>query len=177
MAGMSMRPKGSTASRAAAAWLALAGFPLTLGSQSFTATSGMPVRIEIVASCDVSASDLDFGAYDTASATPTLGQTTVQLLCSAGAVVDISLDGGTGSSGNTQQRKLAPEAGGADRLDYGLFQDAARSVHWGDRPGKDTREVLASGAQQTVPVYGQIRPGQQVASGTYADVITVQLQF
>lgn len=39
--------------------------------------------------------------------------------------------------------------GGKDRLDYDLFQDPGRTIHWGDRSGVDTLEVTATGAQQT----------------------------
>jgi spore coat protein U-like protein len=158
------------------ALLILAGWPVTPMAQTLTATSGMPVRIEIIASCTVSAADLDFGAYSPGANAPKMAQTTVQLHCSAGVVVEVGLDAGSGS-GSTKNRRMEAEAGGSGRLDYELYQDAARTIHWGDKSGKDTRELLATGAAQAVPVYGQIPAGQNVGSGTYSDVITVQVQF
>lgn len=136
----------------------------------------MPVRIEIVTSCAVSAADLDFGAYASNSPTPVQGQTTIQLLCGAGAVAEISLDAGTGLGGNTSRRRMERDPG-AERLDYDLFQDPARTIHWGDRSGADTLEVHSTGTPQTVPVYGQIPAGQRSRDGIYSDTITVRVLF
>jgi len=158
-------------------WLALAALPATSVAQAiYTATAGMPVRMEIVASCTVSASDLDFGAYASNQNTPVQGQTVIQLLCGAGAVAELSLDAGTGPGGSTNRRRLEQD-GGKDRLDYDLFQDPGRTIHWGDRSGVDTLEVQATGAPQAVTIYGQIPGGQRVREGTYSDTITVQVTY
>jgi spore coat protein U-like protein len=158
-------------------WLVLAALPATSLAQAiYTATAGMPVRIEIVASCSVSASDLDFGAYASNQSTPVQGQTVIQLLCGAGAVAELSLDAGTGPGGSTNRRRLEQD-GGRDRLDYDLFQDPGRTIHWGARSGVDTLEVQATGAPQTVPIYGQIPGGQRVRDGIYSDMITVTVHF
>jgi len=158
-------------------WLALAALPATaLAQATYTATAGMPVRMEIVAACTVSASDLDFGAYASNQNTPVQGQTVIQLLCGAGAVAELSLDAGTGPGGSTNRRRLEQD-GGKDRLEYDLFQDPGRTIHWGDRSGVDTLEVNATGAPQTVPIYGQIPGGQRVRDGIYSDTITVTVHF
>jgi len=158
--------------------LALAALPAISLAQAltYTATAGMPVRIELVASCAVSAADLNFGAYASNSQTPVQGQTVIQLLCGPGTVAELSLDAGTGPGRNTNRRRMEQD-GGSDRLDYGLFQDPGRTIHWGDRSGVDTLEVQATGAPQTVPIYGQIPGGQRVRDGTYGDMITVTVHF
>ena len=159
--------------------LALAALPATSAQgPPVTASSSavMPVVIEIVASCTLSASDLEFGAYRPELQAPALGQTVIQLQCAAGLTAELLLDAGTGSRRNTRRRQMGQDSG-TDRMDYELFQDAARTVHWGDNPGRDTREVLTTGAPQTVTVYGRIPAGQRVRQGTYSDVITVQLRF
>lgn len=140
------------------------------------ATSVMPVRMEIVASCRVSVADLSFGAYASNSTTAVLGQTTIQLYCGPGISAEIALDAGTSPGGNTSRRKLMQESG-TDRMDYGLYQDAGRTVHWGDRSGRDTMEVLTTGGPQTVPIYGAIPDRQRVRDGTYSDVITVSVYY
>jgi spore coat protein U-like protein len=158
-------------------WLALAALPATpLAQTTLTTSAGMPVRIELVAFCSVSAADLDFGAYASNSQTSAQGQTAIQLHCSGGTVAELSLDAGTGLGGNTTRRKLVQDRG-VDRLDYDLFQDPGRTLHWGDKSGVDTREVLATGAPQTVPIYGQIPGGQRVRDGIYSDTITVHVVF
>ena len=158
-------------------WLALAAVPAAARAQAnLTATAGMPVRIELVGFCNVSASDLDFGAYASNQNTPVQGQTAIQLQCSGGTVAELHLDAGSGPGGNTSRRRMEQDAG-SDRLDYDLFQDPARTIHWGDRSGVDTLEVQATGAPQTVPVYGQIPGGQRVRDGIYGDTITVRVLF
>jgi spore coat protein U domain-containing protein, fimbrial subunit CupE1/2/3/6 len=157
-------------------WLALAALPATPRAQTFSTTAGMPVRIELVGFCNVSASDLDFGAYASNQSTPAQGQTVIQLLCSGGTVAELSLDAGSGPGGNTSRRRMEQDAG-SDRLDYDLFQDPGRTIHWGDRSGVDTLEVETSGAPQTIPVYGQVPGGQRVRDGIYSDTITVHVRF
>jgi spore coat protein U-like protein len=66
---------------------------------------------------------------------------------------------------------------GNDRLDYDLYQDPGRTVHWGDRSGVDTLEVTTTGASLTIPVYGQIPAGQRAREGTYSDTITLRVTY
>jgi len=159
--------------------LALATLPAITRAQEtlpFSANAGMPVRIEIVGFCNVSASDLDFGAYASNQTSPVQGQTTIQLQCSSGTIAELRLDAGSGPGGNTDRRRMEQERG-SDRLDYGLFQDPGRTIHWGDRSGRDTLEVEATGAQQAIPVYGQIPGNQRVRDGVYSDTITVTVFY
>jgi spore coat protein U-like protein len=136
----------------------------------------MPVRIQIIGFCNVSASNLDFGAYASNQNSPSQGQTTIQLQCSDGSAAEISLDAGAGPGGNTNRRKME-RISGTDQLDYGLFQDPGRTIHWGDQSGVDTLEVQTTGAPQAIPVYGQIPGGQRVRDGNYGDTITVRVVF
>ena len=165
--------------RSIATILALAALPAIVRAQispTFTATAGMPVRIEITASCNVSASDLDFGAYASNQISPIQAQTTIQLQCSAGTIAEVRLDAGTGPGRNTSRRKMEMDSG-TDQLDYGLYQDPGRTLNWGDDSGKDTLEVVTTGAPQVIPVYGAIPGGQRVREGIYSDVITVHIFF
>jgi len=178
-----MRELTRKSQRFVVVFLALVAFPATpaeripgqrVPTPGVTANAIMPVTIEIVRACTVSASDLDFGAYPSNSTTPALGQTTISLHCGAGVTVEVSLDAGTGPGGNTSRRRLEQESG-TDRLDYDLYQDPGRTIYWGD--GRDALEVLATGAPQTVPIYGQIPAGQRVREGTYSDVITITVHY
>ena len=158
-------------------WLALVALPAASRAQTvFTATAGMPVRIEMVASCFVSATDLDFGAYASNSPTPVQGQTTIQLVCGAQTTAEVGLDEGSGVGAATTNRRMEADAG-AGRLDYELHQDAARTIHWGDRSGRDTLEVQTTGAPLTIPVYGRIPARQRAQEGTYSDTITVRVMY
>jgi spore coat protein U-like protein len=136
----------------------------------------MPVRMEVVTACSVSVSDLDFGSYTSNSSTPVHGQTSIQLQCAPGTAAEISLDAGTSPSGGTSRRNMQQDVGN-DRMDYDLFQDAGRTIHWGDRSGNDTKEVVTADAPLTVPIYGEIPGGQRVRDGTYSDVITISVSY
>jgi len=154
----------------------LAAWPVTLLAQAvFTMTGGMPVRLEINVACLVSASDLDFGNYNPNQPAPAQGTATITLRCSPGITAEIALDGGT-TPGSTRSRKMSQESG-TDRLDYDLYQDPARAVPWGDRPGRDTLEVTTTGQVDTVTVYGAIPGGQRPRDGSYSDTIGVTLLY
>jgi spore coat protein U-like protein len=147
-----------------------------LPTPGVTANAVLPVTIEIVGACSVSATDLLFGTYASNSTTAVRGQTAISLHCSAGDTVEISLDGGLAPGNQKERRQMRQEAGN-DRLDYGLYQDAGRTIYWGDRAGVDTLAVETTGLPQTVPVYGEIPAQQRVRDGTYSDTITVTVFF
>jgi len=155
--------------------LALAALPAEVRAQVYNVTSAMPVRIELVAACSVSAADLDFGAYVSNSPTAVLGQTNISLNCGFGQSAEISLDAGTGPGPTTNRRMEG--TGAIGRISYDLIQDPGRTIHWGDRSGSDTLEVVTTGAAQAIPIYGQIPAGQREQSGTYTDTITIRVLY
>lgn len=174
-----MRTLGGNWQRYAVLYLALAALPAIVraqGAPTYTATAGMPVRIELVAFCSVSASDLNFGAYASNQNSPLQGQAAIELRCSAETRAELSLDAGTGIGGNTRRRTMRQQEG-SDRLDYDLFQDPGRNEHWGNNSGRDTLEVVTTGLPQSIPVYGHIPGRQRVRDGTYSDTITVTVVF
>jgi spore coat protein U-like protein len=142
--------------------------------QTFTATAVMPVTIEIAASCRVRATDLSFGIYAGNSGTPLRGQTVIELICTRGLDVEIGLDAGQAPGATVQDRRMMS---GTDALRYGLYQDAARGLNWGNTAGVDTAHAQGIGASQTVTVFGDVPPRQQVAPGQYGDIITVHVYF
>jgi spore coat protein U-like protein len=159
------------------ALLVLTAWPAASRAQStYTATAGMPVRMELVATCTVSATDLNFGAYSPKSPAPLQGQSTIELLCGGPVTAEVGLDAGSGAGATTSNRRMEQDAG-TDRLDYDLYQDPARTIHWGDRSGRDTLEVQMTGATVSIPVYGRIPGGQRARDGTYSDTITVRVTY
>jgi spore coat protein U-like protein len=182
-----MRVESKLLRRFVVVFLALTAFPVTpaqpprspgqrIPTPGVTDNAIMPITIEIVQACVVSAADLDFGVYASNSPTAVLGQTTIQLTCGAGVTAELSLDAGTGVGASTSNRRMEAE-GGRGRISYGLYQDPGRTIHWGDRSGRDTLEVLTTGAPQTVPIYGQIPAGQREQDGSYSDMITITVHY
>ena len=66
---------------------------------------------------------------------------------------------------------------GANRLNYSLFSNTARTTNWGDTVGTDTVPATGTGAAQTFSVFGRIPGSQPQPPGTYSDTITVTLTF
>ena len=68
---------------------------------------------------------------------------------------------------------------GAEKLNYNLYLDAARTSTWGDATAATSwfMESNATGKPVTLTVFGRIPPGQDVAAGIYTDTIIVTIQF
>jgi spore coat protein U-like protein len=66
---------------------------------------------------------------------------------------------------------------GPDSLGYNLYTDAARTQVWGDFFNGGTIQVAPAGTPARLDVYGRIPAGQNVATGSYTDSITVTFFF
>ena len=158
-------------------WMIAAG--LLIAPAIFASTSSnvqFQVSATVTADCSISVSDLSFGQYDP------LGQNSsrelnaaagVSMLCTRDARATIVIDSGRNPDGTT--RGLAA---GGQRVAYQLYRDADRTQVWGSG-GADTLQFVSSGVQnpQQFVVYARIPPGQEVASGTYSDVVTATVDF
>ena len=117
---------------------------------------------------------LPFGAYDPASATPDDSTSTFVFNCTGRGsrlvLATVSLSAGAGTF---TQRQMTL---GVDRLNYNLYQDAARTIIWGDgTPPSQTRTNLVR--RTTYTIYGRVAAGQWTAAGTYGDTITLTLLY
>lgn len=120
--------------------------------------------------CAVSATSLAFGAYDPFSATPK--DSTSSITVSTCIVsYQIGLDAGTASGATVTTRQMSS---GANRMNYSLYRDAARTLNWGNTLGVDT---LSTSGSATHTVYGRIPASQNLPPGSYADTITVTVTF
>lgn len=119
-----------------------------------------------------------FGPYDDASAAPTDSATSVVVRCtrilgSNNADVVLQL-GPSSASGTIATRQMAS---GANRMNYNLYRDAARSQVWGQTSGVDTVLVntgnIGNGASVNVTftIFGRIPALQNVNAGAYNDSV------
>jgi spore coat protein U-like protein len=145
----------------------IAGAPALAAQKSNT----FLVSANVAAVCTITANDLAYGAYD-----PSVGNvdasTTVDIVCTPGTTYDVGLDGG--GSGSVIARQMAS---GAAVLNYGLYQDAARTTNWGDTVGTDTVAGVGGGGIQNITVYGRIPTSQFVAPGAYSDTVTATVTY
>lgn len=136
------------------------------------------VSASIIAGCLVvgggsNYGNLTYGSYaalstSTVSAALTGG---VQVQCTPGVTLTMSVDGGQNNSGG---RYLKLNSGTA-KVAYQLFSDAAFSQTLGISQGVNVAYSNANNI--TLPIYGRVvLPGNQPA-GTYSDVLQVQLSF
>jgi spore coat protein U-like protein len=123
----------------------------------------------------VVASDLAFGAYDPAAATPLDSTTTVRYRCPPGQINRITLD--AGGSGSFAWRELRR---GGEVLRYNLYLDAARTVVWGDGTGGSSTgpgATSTSGGATTAWVFARVPASQDVSAGAYSDLVRVTIEL
>ena len=123
-------------------------------------------------SCAISATNLSFGDYTQARLD---GQSAIALTCTHTTPWTVGLSQGTSAGATVTTRKMTGPGGAS--LPYALFQDAARTVNWGNTVGIDTVRGTGTGDQQTLNVYGRVPASQTVGSGSYQDVIIATLTF
>ena len=141
-----------------------------------TITNTFTVQAVINASCNVSATTLNFGTYDPASGTALTGSSTVNVFCTSGTAYTAALSVGTGGGSFTTRTV----ASGGNTLNYNLYRDSARSQVWGDGTGSTfTVSGTGSGVLTANPltVYGQMPTAQDGPPGTYTSTITVTVTF
>jgi spore coat protein U-like protein len=121
---------------------------------------------------------LRFGGYTSTSRLPLDSTAFVTYSCqgvTAADVVVIQLS-------RSQNGSFMPRAlrGTRDELEYNVYLDAARSLVWGDgtaATGEYRGRPQGSGRVTTVPIYGRIKPRQDVRPGSYQDTLVLTLLF
>jgi len=159
---------------------ALAGCLFAGQANAGTATANLSVTATVSASCSISTTPLAFGAYDPVganAATPLDATGGVVVTCTNGSSTTVTLGQGlnanTGSSDTTPLRRMVS---GANFLSYTLYQNAGHTTVWGNTAGTGAAHT-GSGTATTVPVYGRIPAGQNVATGSYADTVVATVTF
>ena len=129
--------------------------------------------------CSVSSLPLNFGAYDPLSDSPADTEGSIAVDCDEAPppLVTISL-GPSPSSGSFDPRTMN-RFGGSDRLSYNLYTDAPRRQIWGNGTGATVRlsRKVNKNSTWNAEVYGRILPGQDVSAGSYADTLSVIIDW
>ena len=131
------------------------------------------------AACLAIAPSLAFGPYDGLSGAATTTSANVVVTCdqAPAPVVTIAI-GPSGVSGGFAPRRMG-HIGSSDTLAYNLYTDAAATSIWGD--GSGGTATRSQRVQKNQPwaatIYGRIPPGQDVAAGSYSDVLTITVNF
>jgi spore coat protein U-like protein len=149
------------------------------------ALAAMPCDAATTVSCTAAATGIAFGNYSPLSATPNQSTGTLKVTCtgrgtgSANVTVNVTLS--TGLSNSYATRTMLS---GASVLNYNIYWSTAYNQVVGDGsggsfPGSTQPFTVAAGGTNfaTGTFYGLIPAGQDVAPGTYADVITVTVTY
>jgi spore coat protein U-like protein len=141
------------------------------------ATVKMEVTAIVTPNCRMTLTPLNFGSYDPlgANGSQELDATAaVTLTCTRDSVATIAIDQGQNPASSLSRHLIS----GDQRLGYELYRDAARTQTWST--GTNALRYVSTGGITTsseLMVYGRIPPGQEVAAGSYNDVVTATVNF
>jgi spore coat protein U-like protein len=159
-------------------WFFLIGFGLLFNiSPAFAVidTTSMMVAVDVVGDCTISATPLIFGLYNPDSCEATDSTARLKVLCTLNTPYYVTLDQGAGNSATTRLRRMS----GPDHssIKYMLTQNPTHTINWGNVIGIDAMFGVGNGLRQTLVVYGQIPPKQNVIIGSYRDIVNVNIIF
>lgn len=139
------------------------------------ATTDFQVTATVADSCLVSATNLNFGAYDSVAATALDGTSTITVTCTAQTPYTIGLDAGQNFA---TTRAMIGDDTAATLLNYELYTESGHGTIWGELLSGTTvaNSSLAGGALDYT-VYGQIPASQYVPAANYADTINVTVDY
>lgn len=134
------------------------------------------VTANVLRECQVSTFTLPFGNYDPVSAhltTPLNASTTVNVFCTRGVTGQVSMSAGNNPVGSARQLAF-----GANRIQYNIFREAARTSVW-----NTVNRLSGTSTSKATPLgggligYGQIPPGQPAVPGSYFDTLVATVEY
>ena len=136
-----------------------------------TATATMSVSANIGGTCTVGGANVSFGTYASTAAATATGS--VQVTCSNGTNALVSLNQG---NNNNRAPTYATRAlnNGTNYLGYDVYTDNTYGTLWN---AANTQAVTSTGTPVTLTAYGRIPAGQNPATGSYNDTITITVSF
>lgn len=155
--------------------VAAAGLLFANSTLAATATTTFKVTATVASSCKVTATDLDFGAYDPLAAALD-GTSTITATCTAQTPYTIGLDAGL-KAGGTTTRRMTGDDTATTLLSYELYSDSTRTAIWGARGTTTVEQSALTGGALNYTVYGRIPASQYVPAANYADTVTVTVTY
>lgn len=162
--------------RGTAALAALA--MLAPAAQASTTTTTFQVQITLVASCAITANNLNFGSGVGLLTGAVNGSTTLSVTCSNSTPYTVGLDGGTVSGSTVSNRLMAGTSAGntATTLQFQLYSDSGRATLWGNSSGSWVSGT-GNGAAQSLTVYGQVPVQTTPKPDTYQTTVTATVTY
>lgn len=140
-----------------------------------TATvSAFTVSADVQSSCEVDAAALNFGTIPHGITAPIDADAALTVRCTASTDYAIRLGLGTGPGVSSPERRRM--SFGPASIEYGLYQNSARTMVWGDTAATDV-EGQGAGTDQTFLIHGRIHGGQNALAGIYSDAVVVIVEY
>lgn len=157
-------------------WMAPLGHAAIYSNGSATATFNVTLTVQ--ANCSIAANPLNFGTAGVLS-TAVNQQTTVAVTCTNTTPYNVGLDAGNVTGSTVASRLMAGTSTGntGTTVSYQLYQDAARTVIWGNTQGVNTVAGTGTGSAQTLTVYGQVPNQATPKPDTYQSTVTATVFF
>jgi spore coat protein U-like protein len=124
------------------------------------------------ASCSAYPSGIVFGLYSGAGVDVT---GTVTVTCTSGTAYHIGLNAGNTPGATITNRLMFGGNGGQNTLRYGLFNDAAYTINWGNSSGTNWVSGTGTGSAQSYTIYARIPSSTIAPQGSYTDTITASI--
>ncbi|HHI81609.1 MAG TPA: spore coat protein u [Rhizobiales bacterium] len=145
----------------------------TISSSTAGTQAPFVVRANVLGACTITTSDMNFGTAGLLSANVD-ARNRIRVRCTPGLAYTIGLD--NGSSGGTGPASRLMASGG-QTVTYGIYQNNARTVVWGNTPGVNTVAAVGTGGNQNYRAYGRVPPQPTPPPGTYTDTVTVVVTY
>lgn len=165
-------------SAATAALCALLALAPDAGRASTPITTTFQVQITLVASCAISANNLNFGSGIGLLTTAVNGTSTLSVTCSNSTPYTLGLDGGSVSGSTVPSRLMAGTTTGntGTTMSVQLYSDTGRTTVWGNSSGSWISGT-GNGNAQSYIVYGQVPTQTTPKPDTYQTTITATVTY
>lgn len=133
----------------------------------------------------VAAPDLSFGSYTAQNVSGGLGldaTAVISVICPQDLPYTISLDTGLHgmaeecTSSPAQYRGMTSQNVFGGNLGYDLYTDEAHTTVWGCSP-ETVRQDVGANTIKEYTIYGRVEPGQVTYADSYADTLTITVNF
>lgn len=95
--------------------------------------------------------------------------------CATGTAYSVALNSGLAPAGANQRRMTG---GSTEFISYNLYQDAARSIPWGNGSnGATALTATGNGNNQDIVVYGRVPAQTTPSAATYTDTVLVTVAW
>ncbi|WP_299505701.1 spore coat U domain-containing protein [Cypionkella sp.] len=138
-----------------------------------TGTFTFTVQASVSANCLVSATDLNFGSVGLLDKNHD-ASSQINVTCTPLSAYSVGLNAGLHSRANGARRM---QDGAGHQIEYGLFQNAGRTLSWGALSSGTAQTSAGSGGAQQYSVYGRVPLQPTPPAGIYSDSVAVTITY